>query len=626
MGEPRKLSHVLRPLVGERAWASARQRRTAVSLRLLFTRAYLYRHTLLRGVAFVGVTGSAGKTTTKELLAAMLSTKLTGQHSPQNFNVGKYIARTVLQVRPSDDYCVVEMGVSHPPRPKAAGGRAGSRPSLDGSGGGWTPLDRPLALVKPRVAVVTTVGMDHIDAFGTIDAIAAEKEKLVASLPPDGVAVLNADDPRVLAMRARCRARVMTYGLAASADVRAEDVQARWPERLSFTVVHAGRSHRVQTQLCGLHWVPSVLAALTAALAMGISLADAAAAVPTVPPFPGRLSPEVSPDGVTFLHDAKAPLWSIPLAFDLVKQARAPRKIIVLGTMADIVGNSRGRYRAVARLALDAGDHVLLVGPNAGRILRDRQEDGAPLHAAPTIEAARHHLQRLLRPGDLVLLKGSEWELGRLAETRIPSPGGREEPGMAAPPRATAGPVHVIVGLGNPGERYAGTPHNVGQRALDLVAESLQASWVAEEEAMVARVDHPGGTCYLVKPLTRMNETGLALRRLADRMGFGAAESILLHDDIELPAGAVRTRMAGSDGGHRGVRSVLEAFATFEVRRVKIGVGRPSDRANVARHVTSVLGPEEVAVLDKACVEAAARIRELAGVPRPGRAKLATSR
>jgi aminoacyl-tRNA hydrolase len=564
----------------------------------LYRTAHAYRHALLRRVTFIGVTGSSGKTTTKELLGAILSSRLRGVTSFEDRNVARSNARTILKhARPWHDFCLLEVGL------------------------GQQPLDRSVDLVLPRIGVVTTVGTEHINAFHTIEAIAAEKSKLVTSLPPDGTAVLNADDPRVLAMQAQCLARVLTYGVAPSAMVRAQQVVGRWPAPLRFSVVHAGRSYPVQTQLFGPHWVSSVLAALTAALAMDIPLAHAVEVVATVPPFPRRLTPVSSPDGVTFIRDdVKAPLWSIPLALQFLKVASADRKIVVMGTISDYVGDSDNKYRAVAREALEVSDHVLFVGSNAGKVLRGKQH--GRLSAAPTVSAAQQQLERMLQPGDLVLLKGSRADrLELLLDTRIAPP---------APPRAAAAPagtpgntgssVQVIVGLGNPGETYTDTPHNVGQRAVELLAESMSASWVAEREAMVARVEHPRGMCYLVKPLTKMNVTGPALRQLGERLGFGAAECILLQDDIDLPIGAVRMREAGGDGGHRGVRSVLEAFETFAIRRVKIGVGRPQEGADAARHVVAAFGPTELAVIDKACAQAVLRAREFAGFPPPRRA------
>jgi PTH1 family peptidyl-tRNA hydrolase len=170
------------------------------------------------------------------------------------------------------------------------------------------------------------------------------------------------------------------------------------------------------------------------------------------------------------------------------------------------------------------------------------------------------------------------------------------------------------VGLGNPGETYKDTPHNVGQRALDLVASSLSTTLTTETDAMVARVDHASGTCYLVKPLTKMNATGAVLQRLGEKLGFGAEHCILLQDDVDLPLAKVRTRMSGGDGGHRGVRSVLEAFQSQAACRVKIGVGRPAQGTEMAGHVLGAFEPAELVAIDRACAEAASRALELAGI------------
>ena len=156
--------------------------------------------------------------------------------------------------------------------------------------------------MKPRIGVVTNIGTDHISAFGSVEAIAAEKGKLIAALPSHGIAILNADDPNVLAMRSRCAGRVITYGLAPEAMVRAENVSAAWPERLSFTVCFDGQSHTVHTQLPGAHLVHCALAAVAVGLAMGLPLTFAVQAISTVPPFPRRMSPVIRDDGVTFIR------------------------------------------------------------------------------------------------------------------------------------------------------------------------------------------------------------------------------------------------------------------------------------------------------------------------------------
>jgi UDP-N-acetylmuramyl pentapeptide synthase len=335
---------------------------------------------------FIGVTGSAAKTTTKDLIWAALSARSRGHRNPGTHNVAHWVPRTVLQVRPDHDFCVMELGATGP-----------------------RSLDRPIALVRPKVAVVTNVGGDHRSAFRSLEVTAAEKGKLVAAVPPNGLAVLNADDPLVLAMRARSRARVITYGVAAGADVRAEAIGGAWPERLGFVASYRDERVRVQTRFCGDHWVHAVLAALASAVGLDMPLAAAAEAVGLVEPWSGRMSPtEVG--GVTFIRDeCKASLWSVSPALRFLRAARAPRKIAVIGTISDYAGRASSVYAAVAREALESADEVLFVGPQAPRSAGARtHRRAAALHAFESPRDASAWLEAHLRPGDLVLLKGSQ--------------------------------------------------------------------------------------------------------------------------------------------------------------------------------------------------------------------------
>ena len=534
-------------------WRTARWRVLRIALWL----APFYR-AQLRRVVFIGVTGSCGKTTTKELIAAVLHSRFKGHKNPRNQNTPHRLATTILRLKPNDEFCVLEIGVAYR--------------------GEIMSLEPALALVKPSIGVVTSIGTDHISAFGSIEAIAAEKSKLIAALPPHGIAILNADDPNVLAMRSRCAGRVITYGLAPEAMVRAENVNAAWPERLSFTVCFNGQSHPVQTQLPGAHLVHCALAAVAVGLAMGLPLTVAAQAIKRVPPFPCRMSPVIRDDGVTFIRDdAKAPLWSIPAVLDFMKAARAGRKIVVIGTISDYTGNSDRAYVSVARQALAAADQVVFVGSRASKSLKARRDpqDNA-LQAFPSVEAAGAQLRNFFRPGDLVLLKGIQHD--RLEEL-ITTRGTGEAQGGA--PLAEPS-IHAVVGLGNPGAQYQGTPHNVGQTALDFLARSLRAEWVREEQAMLARIELPTRIVYLIKPLTYVNVTGPMLSQLARRLNFAVDQCVLVHDDMDLPLGALRVRMKGSDGGHRGVASIQRVFGRDTFRRVKIGVGRPEQKGRAA--------------------------------------------
>jgi PTH1 family peptidyl-tRNA hydrolase len=177
--------------------------------------------------------------------------------------------------------------------------------------------------------------------------------------------------------------------------------------------------------------------------------------------------------------------------------------------------------------------------------------------------------------------------------------------------------AQAVVGLGNPGDEYRRTRHNVGQRVLDLLAKMLHRRFARRDQALLARGQWRGEGLYLIKPIAFMNVTGPPLARLARRLSLEPADCILVYDDIDLPLGTVRVRMKGSHGGHNGVRSVLEAFQTSDIRRVKIGIGRPELRAQVSDHVLTHFSPEEVPVIEAACAAAADRVLAMVGSRTP---------
>ncbi len=354
-----------------------------------------YRRPLIRAAAgwrrmlsrtcVIGITGSAGKTTTKELLHAALATRYRCTKSSNSNNQLYDVARSLLSSAPWTRFCVQEIGASVP--------------------GTFAPM---MALLKPQVAVVTNVGNDHIQAFRTQEAVAAEKVRLVASLPADGIAVLNADDPLVAAMASHCNARIVTYGLRSAAQFRAEVMTDKWPHRLALRIHHGNDTVLASTQLLAPYQATNVLAAVATACSLGISLEQSAQAVGRHEPMLGRMSVYMSARGVTVIRDDwKAPDWSLLKAVQYIADARAARKLIVIGTISDS-GGRRHLYRNAVAAAVAAADRVLLVGPRAAAASRRLGAVGGEklLAFALSRDAARW-LVDFVREGDLVLLKGS---------------------------------------------------------------------------------------------------------------------------------------------------------------------------------------------------------------------------
>jgi aminoacyl-tRNA hydrolase len=579
----------------------------------------------LDGTTFVGVTGSVGKTTTKAFIGAVLSTTLEGRLRNDTRNNVHSAARSLVEyARSGDAFHVVELSAAEP---------------------GW--LARQLRLVRPSVGVVTAIGSDHHVAFGSVDAIAAEKSRLIQALPSHGTAVLNADDSRVLAMRALFSGRAITYGLGEHAAVRATNVSSSWPETLSFDLSYQDVLVHVQTQLCGAHWVSAALAAAATGVAFDIPLTTIAAALGTVEPVKARMSPVVLDDGVTFMRDdCKAPVGTIPPALDFLRDARAKRKIAVIGTISDTVGDAGRVYVNAARHALEVADVVCFVGPRAFAAMRAQPGNAADrLRAFGSVRAAKGFLDSILAPGDLVLLKGSNttdhlyrlilsrvsavecWRMDckrhgycdRCELVTIASGQNAATPDTALSAQGVGKSTgfagdrvpNFLIGLGNPGEHRAHSPHNVGYAVLDRLAAASGAAWRSDGEASIATLEWNGEPAWLVKPAVAINRSGPAVHALANRLGFLPEHCILIHDDLDLPLGTVRTRMRGSDGGHRGVRSILEAFQTDTFRRVKVGVKRPGDTQAAKDAVLAPFTADEQASMAAAFDQAEQRLASI---------------
>lgn len=576
-----------------------------------------FRPFLTRAV-FFGIAGSVGKTTAKDFLVGILGTYGRTIGNPLSRNAAPEIARTVLRTRPWHSYCVAELGES--------------APGL---------LDRHLAVLRPAIGVITNVGDDHLSAFGSREAIAREFAKVARAVPPNGTLILNHDDERVSHLRHEAVCRVITFGIGAGADLLASDVAAIWPEPLGFTVTFNEQTARVRTQLHGRQLLTSALAAIGGGLAAGLTLEECARGIAGVPPPEGRMQPVHCPDDITYIRDDfKAPAWTVRPLLDQLGEARASRKIFVLGTISDCRDTPTQIFKS-ARQALEVADISIFTGRFASAALKVSSPDNdSRLHAFSHIRDVATYLDSIRQPGDLIVLKGTNKKdhLSRLVLSQsqpvrcwVDDCGrdlfcsdcshlrsDRGPPGvMAGEPTTQArsasaqadlpviAPDHqVIVGLGNPGDEYAGTPHNIGYAALDQLCMAFGSAWQDFPEAWIAAGEFEEQIVWLIKVKSPMNLIGPTLKRMAQAMEFDASRCILVFDDIDLPLGKVRTRMNGSAGGHRGVASILEAFQSDRFRRVKIGVKSEEDYSNLTDRVLGQFSSHEKCLISNALTEA----------------------
>jgi UDP-N-acetylmuramoyl-tripeptide--D-alanyl-D-alanine ligase len=349
---------------------------------------------MFRTTTFIGITGSHGKSTATGVLGAILA-RCGKTRVGVGLNVTRDIVMGILAARPGAyRYWVQEV--------------AGERPMA---------IENSCRVLQPTIGIVTAIGGDHRRAFGSIEGIAAEKSKLVHRLPADGLAVLNADDPLVAAMAAGCACRVVTFGRAENADLRLLAARANWPERLTLEVAYRGEPLTVKTRLVSAQWSVSIMAALLAALELGASPSTCLAAIEPIEPLYNKMSPHPGPNGACLVLDAyKASFHGIEACLAFLDDAVAPRKTVVVGTIADYVGASRSHYYKVAHMALERADRVIFTGANANRVRR--LATGALAGRLFIRERPQDLLQMLSEdalPDEIIYVKGTRADrLGRL--------------------------------------------------------------------------------------------------------------------------------------------------------------------------------------------------------------------
>jgi UDP-N-acetylmuramoyl-tripeptide--D-alanyl-D-alanine ligase len=349
----------------------------------------------------VAITGSTGKTCTKDFTAAALGARLRVAASPESFNNEIGLPLTILSVPDDAEAVVCEMG---------ARGIGHIRALCD--------------VARPHVGIVTNVGPAHLELFGSLENVVTAKGELVEALPPAGTAILNGDDPVVSAFDRRTRAGVLRFGTAASADVRAEAVAVDSAGRPSFSMRTPWGSAEVRLAVPGEQMVPDALAAAAAAGVLGIDPADSAEALGSATVSGGRMEVFRTGEGVTIVNDAyNANPTSTAAALRAARtMAGDGRLLALLGEMAELGAFAADEHdRIGAMLARLGVDELIVVGP-WGKAMADAAERGglAPerVHASADPDEAERTARSLMRPGDLVLVKASRVVgLRRVAES-----------------------------------------------------------------------------------------------------------------------------------------------------------------------------------------------------------------
>jgi len=333
----------------------------------------------------IGITGSLGKTTCKELTAAVLASAFAVLKSEANLNTEIGLPLTLLQLRPDHQRAVLEMGMYGPGEIRLL-----------------------CQIARPQMGVVTNVGPIHMERLGSLEAIAAAKAELVESLPPEGTAFLNGDDPLVAAMAQRTAARVISFGTTQECDIRGTVLASAGLQGVTLRLACGDETVDVATALPGRHNLHNVLAAAAVGLADGLPLRRVAEALENLPEAELRLRTLAGPNGSTIIDDSyNASPASMLAALDLLAELPG-RHLALLGDMLELGAFEEEGHRLVGQRAA-RGLHALYVVGQRGQLIGEAaQEAGQPeVHFLRSKEEAAAILRRALRQGDHLLVKAS---------------------------------------------------------------------------------------------------------------------------------------------------------------------------------------------------------------------------
>ena len=341
-------------------------------------------------VPVVAITGSNGKTPTKDLTAAVLSARGPVLKTQANYNNEIGLPLTLLGLRKEHTAAVVEIGMR-----------------------GLHQIEAMAPIAAPTVGIVTNVGETHMELLGSIENIAKAKSEMVEAIPAGGTVVLNADNPYVAAMRSQAKegVRVLTFGIEKEADVRAkeETIETIDGHETRFKIEWKGREQTFTFAMVGRHNVYNALAAIAAGFALGLTPAEAASGLRNLKATKMRFEVQ---DVKTYhvINDAyNASPMSMKAAIETLSELTKGRKIAVMGDMLELGSVSEEAHREVGHELAEHGFAAVVTRGQMGAFIADGAEEGGvpQVFRADSHEAAADYLHKILEPGDTILFKGS---------------------------------------------------------------------------------------------------------------------------------------------------------------------------------------------------------------------------
>lgn len=343
------------------------------------------RHRSRMSAQIIGITGSVGKTSVKEVTAAVMGRHFNTLYSSKSYNNELGVPLTLLHLQPQHELAVIEMGTY-----------------------GVGEIALLCRLAHPQIGIITNVGVSHLERMKTPEAIAQAKGELVEALPAAGAAILNLDDPRVRAMERRTKARVFFYGRDPAADLWADTIESRGLDGVAFTVHYGEERHRLETPLLGRHTVYVTLPAIAVGLLLGLNWSDIAAGLRDAG-IRGRIKVVRGVNGATILDDSyNAAPASCQAALEFLAEVPG-RRTAVFGDMAELGPVEQEGHWAVGQAAAKIVDRLVVVGDKARWIGEAAQAEAAALEVvvARSNTAVADLLRPLLGPNDVILVKGA---------------------------------------------------------------------------------------------------------------------------------------------------------------------------------------------------------------------------